>query len=219
MTPGGRGPSRQHRNPCLLCLHTTVRRAAASTCRDPKEQPEPEGPRVLLLSGPAGCGKTTVCVKVIELARARGLAVAGLLTPPRQVEGRIVGLDVQNVWTGERRGLAEDGGPFDGPVLGRWHFHRDALAWGASVLGRIEACALLVIDEFGPLELSRGGGWVNGLALLRTRVYDLGLVVVRPSLVLQLRELLSGLEVQTLLVTESNRDQLPQDILSWIAET
>jgi nucleoside-triphosphatase THEP1 len=196
-----------------------VRRATLATSHDPSHLPEPEGPAVLLLSGASGCGKTTVCLKAIELTRARGLAVAGLLTLPRQQDGRVVGLDVQNVFTGERRPLAEDGGPFSGPVLGRWHFHRDALAWGAQVLGRIETCSLLVIDEIGPLELNRGGGWVNGIPLLRTRAYDLGVVVVRPSLVLQLSELLSGLEVQTLVVTESNRAQLPQDILSWIAET
>ncbi len=44
--------------------------------------------RVLIISGEQGCGKTTLCTRAAELARAQGLAVAGVLTHPRFAGGR-----------------------------------------------------------------------------------------------------------------------------------
>ncbi len=36
--------------------------------------------QVLVITGPSRAGKTTVCRRVVEAARHRGLAIAGLLT-------------------------------------------------------------------------------------------------------------------------------------------
>jgi len=181
-------------------------------------------PFIVVLSGESGSGKTTICTRVVTLARARGLKVAGVLTPPRLAGGRKVGLDVEDIRTGQRRPLAESCaepcrstvGATDGPATESWHFHMDGLAWGTKVLRHATPCDLLVIDELGPLELMRGQGWTVGLDLLRAGHYRLALVVVRPALLPRFREQLGGVEPLTLTVTDTNHDALPGEILALL---
>ena len=171
---------------------------------------------MVILSGECGSGKTTICTRVVALARARGLGVAGVLTLPRLAGGCKVGLDVEEIRTSQRRPLAERVGTTDGPATERWHFHADGLAWGTMVLRRATPCDLLVIDELGPLELAQGQGWTVGLDLLLASRYRLALVAVRPALLLRFRERLGGVEPLTLAVTKANRDALPGAITALL---
>jgi len=174
------------------------------------------GSSIVILSGESGSGKTTICAGIVALARARGLRVAGVLTPPRFAGGCKVGLDVEEIRTGQRRPLAERVGATDGPATENWHFHADGLAWGAMVLRHAAPCDLLVIDELGPLELAQGRGWTVGLDLLRASRHCLALVAVRPALLPLLRERLGGVEPLTLAVTGANRDALPGEIIALL---
>jgi len=162
------------------------------------------GSTIVVLSGESGCGKTTLCAQVAALARARGLAVAGVLTPPRLAAGRKVGLDVADLRTGQRRPLAEAVAATDGP------------AWGTKILRRATPCDLLVVDELGPLELLRGQGWTVGLDLLRAGRYRLALVVVRPELLARLPELLDRVQPLSLTMTEVNRDAVFEQITALL---
>lgn len=171
-------------------------------------------PSIVILSGEAGSGKTTICTQVVALAQ--GLVVAGVLTLPRFAGGCKVGLDVEDIGTGQRRPLAEHVEATDGPATGGWHFHADGLAWGSMILRRATLCDLLIIDELGPLELAQGQGWTVGLDLLREGRYCLALVVVRPALLPRFRERLGGVEPLTLAVTEANREALPGEIIALL---
>ena len=173
-------------------------------------------PKVVVLSGGSGCGKTTLCTRVIALARAQGFELGGILTPPRLDQGLKVGLDVEDVRTGQRRPLAELIGITDGPATGRWRFHAGALAWGTSVLRSATPCDLLIIDELGPLELIRGQGWTIALDVLKTGAYRLALVNVRPALLSRFQEQLEEVESLTMAVTRANRDALPGQILDLL---
>jgi nucleoside-triphosphatase THEP1 len=181
---------------------------------------------MLVLSGESGCGKTTLCAQVISLARAQGRVVAGLLTLPRLVDGRKVGLQVENVSTGERHPLAEaysepgvsPMGPISGLTTESWRFLAEGLAWGTSVLRHATPCDLLVIDELGPLELVRDQGWKIGLDVLRAGGYRLAVVVVRPALLPCLRERLDQVEPPILAVTRDNRDALLGQIATLLGD-
>lgn len=174
------------------------------------------GPSIVILSGESGSGKTTICIRVVTLARARGLRVAGILTPPRLAGGCKVGLDVEDIRAGQRRPLAERVGGTSGPATESWHFHAEGLAWGTMILRCATPCDLLVIDELGPLELAGGQGWTVGLDLLRASRYCLALVVVRPALLPRFREQLGGVEPLILTVTRANRDALPGEITALL---
>jgi hypothetical protein len=45
------------------------------------------------------------------------------------------------------------------------------------------------VDELGPLELVRSKGWTNALEALRQGTYQIGVAVVRPSLLEAAQEL------------------------------
>ncbi len=183
-------------------------------------------PRLVVLSGGSGCGKTTLCNRVVALARARDLVVAGVLTPSRFAGGYKAGLDVEDIQTGQRHPLAEARtgprrGIIDssaGPATGGWRFHAEGLAWGTTVLRRASPCDVLVIDELGPLELIRGQGWVIGMDLLRTGCYRLGLATVRPALLPRFQEQLASVEPIILTVTRANQETLAGHIMALLRE-
>lgn len=137
----------------------------------------PRRPRLCLLTGPRGAGKTTFCQEVVALARAGGYTCGGLLTLRGEGSVRIV----VDVGTGYARPLTLPEG--EGIRLGPYVFDPEALAWGAAVLLSSVPCDLFVVDELGPLEIERGIGWAIGLEVLRRRPFRLGLAVVRPELV------------------------------------
>lgn len=174
-----------------------------------------------MLTGPSGVGKTTVCRRIVELARRRGLRVAGLLSEShRLASGRLVQTAV-NLRTGERRRLAEHvgsreskpmGGGADGvPPPLSWRFVDDSVRWGRREL---EHCAdrvvdLLVVDQLGPLELTIGSGWTNAVETLTSTPAALALVVVNPLVVDELLRR-PGLRDGTVIeVSEANREALP----------
>ena len=57
---------------------------------------------VIIVTGDIGAGKTTVCQKVIELARDRGYTCGGILT----FKGPDESLTILNVQTGEKEDFA-----------------------------------------------------------------------------------------------------------------
>jgi len=183
-------------------------------------------PKVVVLGGKSGCGKTTLCARVVSQARAQDLLVTGVLTPPRLVDGRKVGIDVQDIRTAQCRPLAEVwagprpsmAGSIDGPATEGWRFHAEGLAWGTTLLRHATPCDLLVIDELGPLELLRGQGWKLGLDVLRAGCYRLALVSIRSSLLSCFQGRLDGVELITLAVTRANQDALAGQIMALLGD-
>lgn len=137
-----------------------------------------------LLTGGRGAGKTRWCEALAREARAAGLAVGGLLSPPVLAGGEKSGIDLLDLVTGERRRLAVRARPdLPGTAGLGWRFDPEALAAGNAAFARTGPCDLLFADELGPLELGRGSGFTAAFDLLDTRRFGLAIVVVRPALV------------------------------------
>ena len=119
-----------------------------------------------------------------------------------------------DVATGEERHLASADDGTQGLRWGRYRFITSSLEWGTERLARATPCDLLVVDEVGPLEMELGKGLVNALDVLAGGGFSLALVVARPELVEELKARLEGGRVDVLEVTWSNRDELPQQVLS-----
>ena len=142
-----------------------------------------------LLTGPRGAGKTSLCLDMANKAKAAGQIVAGLLSPARFEGNYKVGIDVLDLRSGRRYPLAQrrskkpDGAPISGePETNNWRFDAEALAWGAEVLQQATPCDLLIIDELGPLEFERKGGWLVALDIIDRGDYHRALIVARPKL-------------------------------------
>lgn len=141
--------------------------------------------RIFLITGPRGSGKTTLCRQFIELARARGWHVTGILTLKHTANspGRAWSLHAQDLRTGETRPLAyrsPDG-------IRQWAFVEKTLTWGNRVLKSAVPTDLLVVDELGPLEWLEGRGWTAAFGAIDSGQYRSVLVVVRPELLEQAR--------------------------------
>ncbi len=166
----------------------------------------PGPPVLVVLTGESGAGKTTLCVGAADYAKSRGLSVGGLLSLPHpagdgnewrrvtdigsgewQVLGRLrpPGCDSLAPSQCENRdgsGQAVSSVADHTPLA--WEFYADAFPWANARLARYadEPPDVLIVDEVGRLELTRGGGWGSAVPLLAAGGYRLGITVVRPQL-------------------------------------
>lgn len=142
-----------------------------------------QSPRLLLITGLSGAGKSIWCTRLARHARDQGFSVKGILSPAVFKDGQKVAIDMINVATGERRRLANLRNRTPARLMTtQWQFDPDVIAWGNEVLSADPTCDLLIVDELGPLEFVRREGLMEGLRLIDERRYKVACVAVRPSL-------------------------------------
>lgn len=154
--------------------------------------------RLIIVTGDRGAGKTTFCARLIELARSGGRSIGGVLSPAVFVDDQKVAIDVIDLRSNQRRQLAVHNPTANYPLELYWRFDADALAWGSQVLTASTPCEVLLVDELGVLEFERDQGWVAGLGAIDSGAYRLGVVVIRPELLLQARQRWPGARVLTI---------------------
>ncbi|HEY55435.1 MAG TPA: hypothetical protein G4N91_04080 [Dehalococcoidia bacterium] len=160
----------------------------------------------IIVTGRVGVGKTTLCEKVVELARSRGYSCGGILTPKAPDEGIII-VDVQ---TGERKPLASINEIYQGPRTDRYFFNPEAIEFGNKAIDGAVSSDILLVDEVGHLEL-RGEGFAKALEIVRAGKVKNSILVIRRKLLPAFLARL-GSEVTTVETTINNRDRLPQKI-------
>jgi nucleoside-triphosphatase THEP1 len=138
-----------------------------------------------IITGHRGSGKTALCRRLADRARATAWDVAGILSPAVLAGGEKVAIEALDLRSGERRLLArrrQGDSSASGLLTPAWAFDEATTAWGNSVLQRATPCDLLIVDELGVLEMERNLGWTAGLAAVSAGQYRYALVVVRPQL-------------------------------------
>ena len=137
---------------------------------------------MILWTGPKHSGKTTAAGELAVRARDEDLRIAGLLAPAVYEGKRLVGFDAIDLRTGEqvspasRRKKTRQGGGFRFTKQGR------ALGKAALDVSTARSAELVIIDEFGPMEL-QGKGWREEVDLLLAETDAVVLLVVREELV------------------------------------
>lgn len=146
--------------------------------------PNHHKPRLLLVTGPRGAGKSIWCKDLAWRAYARGLTLRGLVSPAIFEGGQKTGIALKDLETGEQRQLAHRKGTDDGDIQTQdWQMVAETLEWGNSILEKIKTCDLFILDEVGPFEFEHGIGFVAGLELVdRARDFPC-VIVIRPSLI------------------------------------
>ncbi len=169
---------------------------------------------LVLLVGPSGIGKTTTCLRVVELATAYGLRVSGVLSLPVYKDQIKAAISLRDISTGKERILARIVESGENPDIGIWKFDGASLAWGQEVLATLPESDLLLIDEIGPLEIEKDQGLTKALEVLTGKKYYLALVTLRPSLVEKFVDQFSEFTASIRKLNEQNRDAEPELILT-----
>ncbi|HUS48373.1 MAG TPA: nucleoside-triphosphatase [Phycisphaerae bacterium] len=156
------------------------------------------GGRLILWTGPKHSGKTTAAASLARRARGEGFVVAGVLAPSVFAGAQLTGFDVVDLRTSRREPLArlEESGE---RTVGPFRFTAEGLALGA---GSLSAAAtrgadLVVVDEFGPLELG-GGGWRAPVDALVREHAGVIVLVVREGLADRVRSLYASSAARTI---------------------
>lgn len=140
--------------------------------------------RIWIITGPFQVGKTHLCNNLIRQIQDQGLGLAGVICPPVFEEGFKTTINIENLKTNDRKTLAHKRTTeTEGLLTEHWVFDEEVLQWGNRVLAETKGSDVLLIDELGPLEFTRGEGWQNGLLAIDGGEYKIAVVVIRPSLV------------------------------------
>ena len=157
--------------------------------------------RFILWTGPKHCGKTTSAVNLIQIARAEGFNVAGLLEPSLYHNSELLGFDVLDVKNQTRAPLARR--KQGKRKAGSFNFFTDGLKFGNAVLNTeaTKSADLIIIDEFGPLEL-KNRGWRRNIDSLLASSSAIILIIVRQELTSTVRKLYADVPFRELAATE-----------------
>lgn len=145
--------------------------------------------RLILWTGPKHSGKTTTLTSLIYLARLKGIAVAGILAPSVYIDDKLAGFDIVDLDTNQRTTLSRRGAQ-GSQTVGQFVFTDQGLELGRSALQSvlISKTELIVIDEYGPLELAHRG-WRTQVDRLIAETAGIVLLVVRDELAQQVSQL------------------------------
>ncbi len=104
----------------------------------------------VFLTGRPGIGKTTACLKAIELLHQRGVRCGGVVSREVREKGTRTGFEFVDVETGNTFVLASV--DCEGPKVGKYHVDLAGIARAVAILRSTEADVIFV-DELGPMEL------------------------------------------------------------------
>ena len=111
--------------------------------------------RVLILTGAPGTGKTTLLTKIVDVLKAKGISVGGMISCEVR-EGNVrVGFEILDLANGRHGWLAHVNGQ-SGPHVGKYTVNLNDLddIGTVAINQALEKCSAIAIDEIGPMELN-----------------------------------------------------------------
>jgi nucleoside-triphosphatase len=161
------------------------------------------------LTGDAGCGKTTIIVRVSELLEELGIRTGGVISREIRQNGVRVGFSLEDLQTNER-GILAHIDQREGPRIGKYRVNMiDLERIGARAVFRaVNESDAVVIDEIGPMELNSTPFISAVESALECSKPLLGTIHKRAAhtLVANIR---SDPTCEVILVDHETRDQLP----------
>jgi len=110
--------------------------------------------KIIFVTGPPRCGKTTILKKVVSLLQDSGFAVEGMVTTEIESNGKRLGFEVSNI-RGNLKGTLARVDTVGKPRLGKYIINLNELdsIGVASIEEAVQRADVVVIDEVGPMEL------------------------------------------------------------------
>jgi len=144
---------------------------------------QPRDSRIILWVGAKHSGKTTAVSHLVENIIHKEFTVAGILSVSVYQGSELRGYDVVDITTRRKEFLARIGQT--GLVkFGKFGFSKKGLMFGNKVLmlERTLKADLVVVDEFGPMEL-HGSGWRESVDFLIEKAKGMVMLVSREEIV------------------------------------
>jgi nucleoside-triphosphatase THEP1 len=173
--------------------------------------------RLILWTGPKHSGKTTSAAELVKKVKNKGFSVAGLLAPSIYINGRLTGFDAVNIKNGERIPLAERTQSPEPNSVRVFTFSKTGLKFGSNALDTksIKSADLIIVDEFGPLELANNG-WRKNVDLILSGTDALLVLVVRNEIIQQVKKLYKALTCIELDAVKPNSVTKVIEILNYL---
>ncbi len=110
--------------------------------------------RLLFVTGQPGVGKTSVLLRVVDVLKAKGYAVRGMISREVREQGIRIGFEIVDFYTGQKGWLAHIRQP-SGPQVGKYRVNLDDLKniGVNAILKAMKDADVIVVDEIGPMEL------------------------------------------------------------------
>lgn len=110
--------------------------------------------RLVFITGHPGVGKTSVLIRAVDVLKAKGYKVGGMISREVRERGVRVGFEIVDFHTGQRGWLAHVTQP-TGPRVSKYRVNlSDLNAIGASsILNATIDADIIIVDEIGPMEL------------------------------------------------------------------
>ncbi len=168
------------------------------------------------MTGAPGVGKTTVLIKVVEALKAKGVSVGGMVSREVRGCGGRVGFEVLDIAGGGYGWLAHVNLK-DGPSVGKYRVClRDLDEVGvASIEAALWQCAVVAIDEVGPMELFSMRFKEAVTRVLESQKLVLAVVhaKARDPLIDAAK---NRADTEIFTVTPANRDRLPKELTATL---
>ncbi len=110
--------------------------------------------RLVFVTGRPGVGKTSVLLRAVDILKAKGCKIGGIISREVREHGVRVGFEIVDIETGMKGWLAHVNQPI-GPRVGKYRVNLGGLQTIGvdSILTAVEEADIIVIDEIGPMEL------------------------------------------------------------------
>ncbi|TVQ87124.1 MAG: hypothetical protein EA393_10895 [Bacteroidetes bacterium] len=124
-------------------------------------------PKVFIVSGTIGQGKTTWLMNLAVSFKARNISVGGILSPRVMENGTTLGYDIENIATGNREAFLRKDNSRECDRIGSYCILPGGLKAGMAALDDSKRIAHqnIIIDEVGRLELENEG-WAQSISEL-----------------------------------------------------
>ena len=110
--------------------------------------------RLIFLTGRPGVGKTSVLLRAVDILKAEGYEIGGMVSREVRERGVRVGFEIVDFRTGRKGWLAHVNQP-TGPSVGKYRVNLSDLntIGASSILDAMKNADIVVVDEVGPMEL------------------------------------------------------------------
>ena len=110
--------------------------------------------QLIFLTGRPGVGKTSILLKAVEILRAKGYKIGGMVSQEVRKRGVRIGFEIVDVATGMKGWLAHINQAV-GPSVGKYRVNLSDLnnIGVSSIIKAGEEADIIIVDEIGPMEL------------------------------------------------------------------